>query len=295
MIETRLVDVTPQLAEEWLEKNEINRKLDTKRVRMYASAMRLGAWRVSNDDICMDPTGMLLNGQHRLHAVVQSGLTVPMFVKFNMPTETIGTMDRGKTRNYADHLRWRGEQSVALLGAALRLSLQLHLGIADGGTRGDADHDAFLDKHPEIRDSVRLADRIKSYIVAATPSSIAAAHWIIGSVQPGSTEEVERFFKQLANPTNQPDGSPVLAVNHRLITILQQQQKYHSRDYVYLFVQGWNLYATGTKAHNLRRLRMRRRTDGPFSLPEIELFGLHNPTHPPLNLEEYFDEANAES
>lgn len=293
-IETAFIDVTPDLANEWLNRNEINRNLDVKRIKMYASAMRLGAWQVSNDDICIDPNGMLLNGQHRLHAVIEAGVTVPMHVKFNVPTAAMGTMDRGKIRNYSQHLRFRGEQSVALLGATLRLSLQLYLGISDTGTKGDADHDVFLAQHPEIRKSVKLADRIKASVAAATPSSIASAHWLISAVQATETKAVDRFFYQIANPSNQPDGSPILALNQRLMIILQQQQKVQSREYVYLFVQAWNLHATGEKAYNLRRLRMRRK-NGPFSLPEIAQYGAaRNPDTTP-DIQEYLDEIDEES
>ena len=42
--------------------------------------MQDGKWRLNGKTICFDSTGRLLNGQHRLSAVVRSGVTLTTVV-----------------------------------------------------------------------------------------------------------------------------------------------------------------------------------------------------------------------
>ena len=66
-------DVTPDMARTYLKSNTHNRPLDAARVSKYAADMRAGRWLVSPETISFDEHGVLLNGQHRLGAIVESG------------------------------------------------------------------------------------------------------------------------------------------------------------------------------------------------------------------------------
>jgi len=77
--------VTPETATEWLEKlpYEGQRPINQRRVDLYAAAMREGRWRLSSIDIarCEETErGYLVNGQHRLWAVVYAGVPVDFAV-----------------------------------------------------------------------------------------------------------------------------------------------------------------------------------------------------------------------
>ena len=72
--------VEPEQAQKWLERNIANRTLRPSRVQEYATAMTEGRWRYTADPIRFDSDGKLIDGQHRLMAVVRSGCTVEMHV-----------------------------------------------------------------------------------------------------------------------------------------------------------------------------------------------------------------------
>lgn len=105
---TKIVLITPELAAEYLEKNEKNRPLSEDRVRAYASDMRAGLWHFDPNPISFDITGRLINGQHRLTAIIRSGVAIEMNVTTNAPKKSIEVIDKGKARTAGDTLRLDG-------------------------------------------------------------------------------------------------------------------------------------------------------------------------------------------
>lgn len=76
-------DITPEKAMHLLQKNSHNRNLRAGVVKKYATDMRLGKWELSTDGITINKDGELVNGQHRLNAVIESGCTVKMLVCYD--------------------------------------------------------------------------------------------------------------------------------------------------------------------------------------------------------------------
>jgi len=99
-----VMSVSPALAEEWLKMNTNNRKKRPSTVKKYARAMRDGAWKLTHQGIAFDEDNRLLDGQHRLEAIVQSGATVEMLVCFDVSRDVFAFIDDGAIRNSADRL-----------------------------------------------------------------------------------------------------------------------------------------------------------------------------------------------
>lgn len=103
-----VIQVTPELAAQWLEKNHPNnRALREKTVKQYADMMRRGEWQLSPQGVSFTQSGYLIDGQHRLAAVVKSGCTVPMYVTFDAP-DNIYILDAGTVRGPQAHMHMRG-------------------------------------------------------------------------------------------------------------------------------------------------------------------------------------------
>lgn len=66
--------VTRAQAVRWLSNNAANRKLRSSKVTAYSADMKAGRWRGDDGIIKVNPRGELVNGQHRLTALVDSGL-----------------------------------------------------------------------------------------------------------------------------------------------------------------------------------------------------------------------------
>lgn len=94
--------VTPSKAEHYLRSNTINRGMRPKRVKHYADQMTRGLWKVSPHGIVFGKTGRLLDGQHRLKAVIDSGTPVNMVVFTDVEDSLYDVMDAGMPRSLAD-------------------------------------------------------------------------------------------------------------------------------------------------------------------------------------------------
>ena len=96
--EAKFYEVTPELAKKWLEKNVSNRSVNETKVNQFAEDMESGRWYANGEAIVFDVNWNLVNGQHRLSAVVKCGLTVKMLVVTGVPVEETILYDRGMLR-----------------------------------------------------------------------------------------------------------------------------------------------------------------------------------------------------
>lgn len=64
--------------------HEENREVDWAKVREIARDIEAGRWRLNNHLLGFDGKGRLVDGQHRLHAIVQAGIAVEVGVMRNL-------------------------------------------------------------------------------------------------------------------------------------------------------------------------------------------------------------------
>lgn len=96
--EIKRVLVTPELATDWLTRNEANRSIRRTALIRMADDMTDGKWLETNPQpIIFDTTGALIDGQHRLGALVKAGRPLYFWVATNIPRHTQLVID--------DHIR----------------------------------------------------------------------------------------------------------------------------------------------------------------------------------------------
>jgi len=104
-----LMLVTPERALNWLENaNNRNRRVSDAYVQRLARDMRNGRWVLTHEGIAFDPNGMLLDGQHRLWAVVMAETAVQMHIWFNVTAESLMVINSGRARTLTDNLKLGG-------------------------------------------------------------------------------------------------------------------------------------------------------------------------------------------
>lgn len=98
-----VVNVTPTLAQQWLDNARPNRHLGWNHVNAYAYDMKRGGWALNpNASLLFDVHGKLADGQHRLHALIKANMSLDMFVDRGVPEEVLATIDRGRARSISD-------------------------------------------------------------------------------------------------------------------------------------------------------------------------------------------------
>jgi hypothetical protein len=108
-VEIEIRTVNAKLAGCMLQQNfRNNRKLSRPKVKLYANEMLAGEWSADSNMICFDTEGCLINGQHRLHAVLLSDTVQTFVIARNMPTESARVFDQGRARNQVDRINISG-------------------------------------------------------------------------------------------------------------------------------------------------------------------------------------------
>src|SRR5262245_13129516 len=95
-----VISMNPTLAADWLARPwERQRRVSQAAVDRYAQAMTEGRWmEPSLDPIALTPDGRLLNGQHRLSAVIAADWSGDMLVARDVDPALFGVIDTGRRR-----------------------------------------------------------------------------------------------------------------------------------------------------------------------------------------------------
>lgn len=154
-ISVYLLRVTPELAAEMLTRNsEGQRTISKLAVHRYAGDMTTEDWLFNGAPILMSNEHKLLDGQHRLSAIVESKEPQLLLVVHGLSASTMMTIDANRTRSFGDVLRIQGvphHATVAALtakvwqwfhgnygvGKTARVARPLHLGDAPSHAQRD--------------------------------------------------------------------------------------------------------------------------------------------------------------
>lgn len=243
-LDCQIIDVTPEDARVMLEENTHNRSLRPDYVRKLAAAMERGEWAVNGEPIQIAEDGTLLNGQHRLNAVVESGVTVPLLVIRGLPMAAQTTMDAGLRRNLSDVLALHGESETANLGAMLAMLYRYRKGhrLNNSGHTAPTPTEALalLQAEPGIKTGLPLARKVVRETGLRT-SVGALLIYLFNEADPGQGDQ---FFEVLCEPDTEPSGSSVIALRS-VLERAQREQTYRLSSYV--------LFAMVIKAFNAWR------------------------------------------
>lgn len=117
--------LTPALASMLLTKNTHNRPINSATVEKYTHAIKRGEWKLNGEAIKISVSGLVLDGQHRLHAVVAADQAIDVCIIENIEDAAFDTIDIGRPRKASDVLAISGEVNASRLAAASRAVLLL--------------------------------------------------------------------------------------------------------------------------------------------------------------------------
>lgn len=245
--QVRLMTITPQQAEEWLNSNTHNRPLRNRQVEELAGAIQRGEFVLNGDMIRFDTNGTLIDGQHRLWAVVTAEMPIQSYVATDLPPDVQDTVDRGSKRTLADVLKLRGEVNVTWLAAVLSAKWRLDNDLVQypGRKPTVAQAIAILNAHPNIRQGYAPTGHlVKTFRVSGYVAGLA---WYEFASIDG--EAANTFFELLSSGANLPEGSPILVLRrwleHQMSGRIAPVMAYA------LFIKAWNAWRRGERVSNL--------------------------------------------
>jgi hypothetical protein len=274
--------VSPTTAGQWLvRRNPFNRSINKARVAAYAKVMASGGWDVVSDAIMFDAEGTLINGHHRLSAVVLSGATVWFNVWENVPRESLAHIDSGGARTEAQKI-------VMLTGerqdVGFKTAVSRYLRTYDSGTNAK----------PTALEAMEYFKKYEEGYAWATDARKnrglrKAYYWapLIYLYEGGLSEPCQLFHMSMLEPYNQGQDSAAAALDRAFNTKQSTGGNHPFMQSLRVFNAAWRfksdqlcrtLYAstTGYDAFNLDIGRKSKRGDNSCAwqncanLPDIE-------------------------
>ena len=120
MIEFSLELITPATADRYLQANVANRLIRNTRVEKYANDMKSGSWKSGTAEmIKISKTGVILDGQHRLLAVIVSNTPTWFHIAKGLDENVFDVLDTGAARNGSDTFRVKGIKYETIIPAVI--------------------------------------------------------------------------------------------------------------------------------------------------------------------------------
>lgn len=213
--------IGPDQAEAYLSKMPRNRQLRTAWVNQLAQIMRDGKYQDAGDTIRFAITGELLDGQHRLRAIIQSGVSLWFWVVYDLPVESQDVMDRGQKRTVADVMHIHGYSNSTILASSLKWVMAMEKGRLSSKNERQLTFYPTPDetllaatRHNAIQYSLGMAKTVKSAGFRYPPSLAVAMHYIMamGSGQ----ERSDGFFDLVARGEGLAAADPAYTLREQL-------------------------------------------------------------------------------
>lgn len=129
-ITAKVETIHPKVALGYLENNQATnyRPRRPHVVARYAKDMKAGRWQLNGEAIKFNGRD-ILDGQHRLAAIVEAGVPIATMVVRGLRPDAVFTMDEGNRRNMADRLRYEGlDRNQSLMAALVSSAFQYEMG-----------------------------------------------------------------------------------------------------------------------------------------------------------------------
>ncbi len=255
------VSISPDMAARLLEMNDGNRPLTAAVVDRYADAMRRKEWRFTGDTIGISNTGRLLNGQHRLSAIVKSGTAQKFNIQTGLEESVFDVLDTGKNRTSADVLSIAGISYATIIPGAVKIIQQYYSKRVKNTTniriRSKLSSHQILEwiKKNDAQESLERYAQISAKMYSSarflSHSSYCAFLYIFSGK---NREQAIEFFETLSTGENISSThlSMIYLLRKRFIDMqLKNVRMANQSDKWALLIKAWNAYRDGREIKQL--------------------------------------------
>lgn len=246
--------IGPTEAKALLGQNAGNRNLRSTWIDRLARMMVLGQFQLNGEPMLFDVEGNMIDGQHRLHAIVKSGAEIETYVVGDLPTDARDSVGSDIPKTAGDMFGWRGEGDArnlaAVLNTAWRLDTNGHL-FSGAGIPWPSKEDLkeYLDNNPAIRDSLHVAGRAQKSIVRYQRKLAGGLHYLMAKKDAEDAAEFRCWRSARCSLRDLSNARHLPGTDRAAVTI-----------------KAWNAFRD---RKSLKFLRWRRAGDSPEGFPKI--------------------------
>lgn len=240
----KFTKVTPRMAKELLQQNTNNRPVRKSNLEALTRDMVEGRYQFNGDAIRISTDNVLLDGQHRLMAIVESGVTQDMLVITNLPPETMKTIDAGVKRTNGDRLSLSGYKWGNNLSAVLNLMHGMAYGLEKRNLTSTETYEA-IERHVGLEHSIAIT----SSCPVGGKSYIAALHYIgTFTGHANLADEFAEVFKtgHSANPNH-----PARVARERILRMKAEKKAVNRAEQMEILTAAWEHMRNGKSVQKI--------------------------------------------
>lgn len=255
--------ITPEQAEKWLEQNKGNRTIRLRKVREYAADITNDRWAYNFQAVMFDTEGTLIDGQHRLAAVVLAAKPIVTDVVYDADPQTAKHIDGGIPRTASDIAQWQGIGNTTAGCAIARWWLFHEAGsLNKKNAKLNPSRSAIVNKLSEMNEQIQEAIHIVKPAKHIIPATVAGFSFLLFSQLDRAL--AVNFFEKLASGIGYEEGSALHRLRERLIENRGSRAKLPDHYILALTIKAWNYFVYGRKMRYLRW-----KDDEPFPTPVL--------------------------
>jgi hypothetical protein len=235
--------ITPSIAKNYLEANIGNRPVSKQVLGRYINEMVNGRWKENTGELIkVSKTGKILDGQHRLHAVIKSNCSIYFHVIDNLEDSIFDVIDTGKSRNASDCFSIAQVKRANTIPSIIK---QFHLLKSNyrnqAGKQFTLTNSQLLDEYYKNELYWQNVARIThnwydSFAKILSPSLIGGLYAFFDSV---NSQKAEQFMNQLTTGNN-ISNNVVNLLRNKLMQDKMSPRKMHITIKMALIIKTWN-------------------------------------------------------
>lgn len=255
-MQSKILTIKPSYAAKLLKKNPKNRVLSDSLVRRYAEAMRKEKWRFNGEAVIIANDQSLLDGQHRLAAIVRSDKAQKMVVVTGVDTDVFGTIDIGKKRSAGDALAAHSTKyrkvAYNTLAAAIVGIKEFDSNYVWRDMRGNRPtHEEvtkFADNNPKLLECLDYCQHLKTARTLFPVSGLTSLYFLTQKIDKAKSDE---FFSKFDSGAQLDIDDPILALREKLNNVRLSGGIFRSREILPYFARTWSYLRTNTKTKTI--------------------------------------------
>ncbi|MFG6573528.1 hypothetical protein ACGYLO_18190 [Sulfitobacter sp. 1A13353] len=245
----RLVYLTPDVAAQWLERfNTSNRNIQMTHVNSIARDIRSGNWMMNAQPIAFagDPfsgDAQLLNGQHRLEAVVKAESGIEVMIATGIAPEAFATFDMHARHAHRKYIA-KGDERVLAAAAKLQWRVDNNLAPADRSAPSSTEIEMTIRAHPELMEAFPISRKKEMQEIG----SAGILTFFIAHIRRQDDQLSEIFLQQMMDGEGLSRGNPLIKVRSKLIG---KRGSLTRRQVLGLLLDTWDEYRAHVDVHGM--------------------------------------------
>jgi hypothetical protein len=257
-------NITPELAADLLRLNGRNRPVSDSYVKRYANDMKEDRWKYAGNRILISSHGLILDGQKRLLAIIESGKPQCFDIVTGLDPNDFDVLDTGQPRTASDTLAVEGIKNYNTIASLIKMSMLYaagQLGKTQTSSGGRANkmkitntdvrnfYETAKDKDL-ISEAAEWGNKTAYKTKWFSPGSYAAFYYLFAQKD---RDAAQLFFEMLASGENisKNNYSYVYLLREKLNKLMQSNLKLNQADKYALMIKAWNYMRAGREIKQL--------------------------------------------